>query len=421
MNPSNHIQMKFSKLIRNGQILQILICFIFVILMAESCQKDKTVTNYTYLKTSANIEDIPSSNVASLFTLLSISYPESQPIISKCIYTVAVYKITYTTTFKNSSITASGLICIPKSAGTYPILSFQNGTNTKNTNAPSLNYNNNLFSLIEGVASMGYIVVIPDYIGFGASSNILHPYHHRESNNSAVIDMIKAAEEFLTEKPAGVTGNGKLFLLGYSQGGWATLSALNELEKNPISTELIQAVSCGAGSYDLTAMTNYLIGIQTFPTPLYLPYFLQSHIKNGFLNTTLSTVFKEPYASRIPSLFNDSLDGGQIDGQLTSTIADLLTDSIRLNFSNSTLFADLRNELKVNSVPAWHSSSRIFFAAGTGDLDVPSFISEQTYNAFRDLGADTSQVKLTLFPGLTHETALIPWGLATINWFNSLK
>jgi len=33
-----------------------------------------------------------------------------------------------------------------------------------------------LFRLIESIASMGFIVTIPDYIGFGASANLPHPY-----------------------------------------------------------------------------------------------------------------------------------------------------------------------------------------------------------------------------------------------------
>jgi dienelactone hydrolase len=413
--------MRIKKMNIIKRVTGLLLQLVLLSFILDSCQKEKSATNYTFLKSSENVGVIPVANTVTLLTYISLSYPQGQPIIARCLYDVAIYKVTYNTTFKNSSIVASGLICVPKSAASFPLLTFQNGTNTKNDLAPTMNWQNNLFEMIEGMASTGYIILIPDYIGFGASSSILHPYIHRESSNASVIDLIKAAEEFLSTKPSGATGNGKLYLIGYSQGGWATLSALDELEKHPIATEQLQAASCGAGSYDLISMTNYLRGIQTFPTPLYLPYFAQSHIKNGFLNTSLNTIFKEPYATRIPKLFNDSLDADQIDAQLTNSITDLITDSLILNFESSASFSDLRNELTVNSVPAWNTTTRIFFAAGTGDKDVPSFITENTYNAFKDLGVDTSRIKLTLYPGLTHQTALVPWGLATFNWFSSLK
>jgi pimeloyl-ACP methyl ester carboxylesterase len=401
--------------------LKLSLLFVLATIIIYSCKKDKSNPNFEYLQSSNNVEEIPVSTAKNLFNALGILYPASQPIASRCVYNFTVYKVTYSTTFKNAPIIASGLICVPKSSGSFPLLSFQNGTNTKNANAPSIDLTNSSFELIEGMASTGYIILIPDYIGFGASSNILHPYHHRESNNSAIIDLINAAEEFLSEKPGGASGNGKLYLMGYSQGGWATLSVLDELEKHPIATEQIQAASCGAGSYDLIAMTNYLREVQTFPTPLYLPYFAESHLKNGFISTALNTIFKEPYATRIPGLFDGMHDAGAIDAQLNDTIAKFLTDSLLLNFSNSSTFSELRNELTINSVPAWKTTTRIFFAAGTADKDVPSFISQNTFDAFKNIGVDSSQIRLSLYPDLDHGSALIPWGFETFNWFSSLK
>lgn len=159
---------------------------IIIVFLIDACQKEKPASNFTYLRSSTDAEEIPVASTKSLFSSLSIVYPQSQSIVGQCIYNVTVYKVTYATSFKNSSIIASGLICVPKTTGSYPMLSFQNGTNTKNTNAPSMDISNSSFALIEGIASAGYIILIPDYIGFGASSDILHPYHHRESNNSAI-------------------------------------------------------------------------------------------------------------------------------------------------------------------------------------------------------------------------------------------
>ena len=85
---------------------------------------------------------------------------------------------------------------MPKTAGDYPILCFHNGTNTENRLAPTENPTNELFSILESVSSLGFIVVIPDYIGFGASSQRTHPYLIAEPTTQSILDLIRAVKEF---------------------------------------------------------------------------------------------------------------------------------------------------------------------------------------------------------------------------------
>jgi len=91
---------------------------------------------------------------------------------------------------KGNVINASGLICVPVTPGDYPVLSFQNGTNTVNADAPSefpADYN---YQLVEIIASLGYIVVIADYPGFGESAQIPHPYLVAEPTVRSLVDML---------------------------------------------------------------------------------------------------------------------------------------------------------------------------------------------------------------------------------------
>jgi dienelactone hydrolase len=82
------------------------------------------------------------------------------------------------------------------------------------------------------MASNGYIVCIPDYTGFGASEDIMHPYYHKASSNSAVIDMLHALGEMARKTDILPSQSGHYYLMGYSQGGWATLAAMEEIEKD---------------------------------------------------------------------------------------------------------------------------------------------------------------------------------------------
>ncbi len=348
-------------------------------------------------------------------------YPDAIPIINNTVYAVDVYKITYKTTYKGAAVTASGLICLPQSEAMFPIISFQNGTNTSKSACPSESPTSYYYQLMEYMAGNGYIITIPDYIGFGASAQILHPYYDRETTDRAVIDMIRACKELLAEKDIKVKHNGENFLMGYSQGGWATLSALKTIEANYKTDIPVKATSCGAGAYDMITMSNYVLAQTIFPGPLYLPYFIYSQLMLGAHSDALSKYFREPYATRIPQLFSGSFSNTQVNAQLNDTIAVLLKSSMISDFASGTDFATLRSLLVKNSVTAWVPVSKINFYHGSADLNVPPVQSQLIYNSFAALGVGTDKIQLINLPGTDHELSLLPWGLKTINWFNGMK
>src|SRR5512145_35834 len=71
-----------------------------------------------------------------------VEFPELSEVIDRVKYNVQLYKISYKTTCYDSSVIASGICCMPATAGKFPIISFQNGTNTSHDNAPSVNVHN---------------------------------------------------------------------------------------------------------------------------------------------------------------------------------------------------------------------------------------------------------------------------------------
>ena len=68
-------------------------------------------------------------------------------------------------------------------------------------------------------ASTGFVVAMPDYIGYGAIGILEHPYEHRVSLASACNDMLLTIFEFLDAKEIE-----EIYLMDYSEGGYATLS-----------------------------------------------------------------------------------------------------------------------------------------------------------------------------------------------------
>jgi alpha-beta hydrolase superfamily lysophospholipase len=158
--------------------------------------------------------------------------------------------IYYTTDGKGMPIKASGLVSVPVKApgAPSPVLSYQHATLFNDARAPS---NHAVASEVAVVlASLGYIVVAADYVGYGVSRGARHPYLLAEPSAAAVLDLLTAAQSW--RRQAGIADNGQLFLTGYSEGGYVTLAAHRAMQTtdSPHLRHLVASVA-GGGPYDV--------------------------------------------------------------------------------------------------------------------------------------------------------------------------
>ncbi len=203
-----------------------------MILLVNGCNKETTDPASNQYLVDFNEENLfLLQSIEAMLAPLEPLYPQAAGIKEHAAYSVQVFSMNYKTHYKGEEITASGLVCIPLADAKFPVISFQNGTNTYHGNAPTANPLNYNYLLLEAMASNGYIILIPDYIGFGASSDQVHPYYQKETTASTVIDMMHACSELVQDKKVLAKIADRNYLMGYSQGGWATLSVLEELEK----------------------------------------------------------------------------------------------------------------------------------------------------------------------------------------------
>lgn len=174
-------------------------------------------------------------------------------------YEVTNYRLLYRTVdSQGRQIVASALVSVPKkgAGASSPVLSYQHGTTFRDAEAPS----NHAVASEPAVvfASLGYIVIAADYVGYGASKGAPHPYLLAAPSASAVIDLLTAATTWRAQN--GVADNGQLFLLGYSEGGYVTVAAHRALQNAGSShlTDLV-AVVPGAGPYHVGATLDTLL------------------------------------------------------------------------------------------------------------------------------------------------------------------
>jgi pimeloyl-ACP methyl ester carboxylesterase len=155
-------------------------------------------------------------------------------------HAVDCYRMQYSIDANGTRVQLSGLLALPRDAAPRRLVSFQHGTTTTRAAVPSRPDTTGLASAIV-FAGNGYALVAPDYPGLGESPG-RHPYYVADVIAPAVVAMIDAAQG-LREVP-----DTPVFLSGFSEGGWASLATLRELER---AGRPALASAQIAGAYDL--------------------------------------------------------------------------------------------------------------------------------------------------------------------------
>ncbi len=327
-------------------------------------------------------------------------------------YDVDAYKIVYRTLDpKGNVVIASGAIFIPKGKDNLPLISLQHGTQTNRNVVASVNP---LYS-IEGLtaAALGYYTLVPDYLGLGEST-LLHPYHYAKSSADCVIDLIRSGREFA--RSSNIKLNGQVFLAGYSEGGYVTLAAHKEIEKNYSGEIKIAACAPMAEAYDLNLTAKTILQKQTYNQPSYLSFFVVAYNEIYRWNK-LSEAFNSPYAEKMLSLFDGTKITTEINVQLTTNISQLF----KQNFLNAYLNgseADLTTAFTNNSLLNWTPSAPLRFYHGSADEYVPYENSTNARDYFKSVGAT---VELITIPGGTHTSTALPSIINTIDWFETIR
>lgn len=327
---------------------------------------------------------------------------------------IKVYKITYKT--KNTDgteITASGALILPDTDQPASMISVQHGTITNDASAPS-NFNDDAEAASFGslFASMGYIIAYPDYIGYGASKDLPHPYEHGASLASASLDMLRAAKEYLKgQKDA--KWDGKLYVAGYSEGGYATMALQKKIEEEASSEFDLRASSCGAGAYDKTAFMKYIINSPTIGVASYNSLYLWvllTYDRIYKLNKPASYYFTDKYASKIAAQ--------GVNVTINESFSNILNDSFKkaLNDGTDKGFIDA---VASNDVYNWKPKTSTQLYHGDKDPLVFYFNSEKAYNTMKGLGA--TNVQFIPVPNGTHSSSITTFLAGTLAFFTSTK
>jgi len=330
---------------------------------------------------------------------------------------IRVYRIEYNTTNSDGKpIRASGALLVPVGSGVQnralPLLSLQHGTIQNDNDAPS-NYQSGSEAYTFGsvFASQGYIISAPDYIGYGASKDLPHPYEHNKSLASASLDMLRASREFIADN--NLNWDKRLFVAGYSEGGYATMALQKKIEEETNGEFNLVASSCGAGAYDKSAFMREIINNRTsgvgFINRLYV-WVLTTYDRIYGLNRPATYYFKPPYAAQVTA--------NNANTNINVSLNTTFTDSFKAAVNNNTDQAFLK-AVQENDIHDWKPRTPTRLYHGDADDTVFYLNSVNAYEAMQKRGA--TNVELKTLRGANHATGIIGFITGTYEFFGGVQ
>lgn len=294
---------------------------------------------------------------------------------------VQYYRITYTTLNLQGVIdTVSGLVAVPDNPSRiYPRVVYQHGTAGDKLGVPSFNILTDGEGQIGKLfAGLGYLALLPDYLGLGVSDGF-HPYVHAASEASVAIDMLRATSEFIAQH--GVQINDQLFITGYSQGGHAAMALHRELETNLSDEFTVTAAAPMSGPYSIgEVMRSLILSNEVYYYPAYIPNTALSYqTAYGNIFNDLTDIFKPVYAAPIGQFYADSISLSELNDELVGLLIANEGQSIPTKMIRPDVLAAVEANpdhpinvaLRANDTYQWapQKPTRIFYC--TADDQVP--------------------------------------------------
>src|SRR5262249_36042989 len=142
-------------------------------------------------------------------------------------------------------------------SGGRPVVLYAHGTTTDRAfNIADIQASNNEEGLLLAAvfAAEGYIVVAPNYVGYDTSTLGYHPYLAAAQQSKDMIDSLTAARAALpTADAPSSTDGGKLFITGYSQGGYVAMATHSAMQSANMT---VTASAPMSGPYALLAFAD---------------------------------------------------------------------------------------------------------------------------------------------------------------------
>lgn len=324
-------------------------------------------------------------------------------------YSLRLFNVSYyTEDAKGRIVPTAGVLIIPiLPAGTKtPLVSFQHGTMLMEKQAPTVSNGPELGMAVVMASASGLPMTVPDHLGLGIEAiknpEEYHPYCQWAPLGRDNGDMLVAVSHLIKEPTfeRAVKDHprydGRLFLTGYSEGGYLTLGLHRELESNPEQYPGLKVTASAplSGPYALsTTMLSKLMERQKFSSPYFAPYLLVT------LNQTYETFpsadqyFATPYDQTVAPLIDGLHSDLEVNKAMPTYIEDMILPSIRdeLKAGNGELFGNIMaNDLTGADGSGYRIEAPVHFIHGADDDLVPRGNTERVTDYFKNTQLKTN-------------------------------
>ena len=224
------------------------------------------------------------------------------------------------TQYVSGSIVAPGVV----SNTSLAIICYQHPTQVLRRHSPShfcVLDNQISWELASLMSAAGFIVLSADYPGMGVNLDP-HPYCHTSLANS-VIDLITAATNLLAQVATNMHWNGRVYLMGYSEGGYATMITAKAMQTLHPGRFDVRKVYCLDAPHALSeTMRDVMLYSDTnYSAPYFLPFFIAGYesVYTNMPEFAFERCIKTnaagyaDYSARLKRMLNGDYTGGEID------------------------------------------------------------------------------------------------------------
>jgi len=277
-----------------------------------------------------------------------------------------------------------------------------------------------------GASLTDFIVVAPDYYGFGITEKEPQAYCISRANGRASLDAYLAAKRLIEDLQ--VKKGNDFVIAGYSEGGQTTMAVLREISERHPEIKVKRAFA-GDGPYDINSMYDAITqGYTEMPSTVCNVLYAYNHFCR--LGYDIHDYLKDPVAKNFDEWFLSKQNKRRaLDEELIKTkkTSDICTDAVlNTNSSLSRRFKSAFNEDALTSgwTPRKDFDVMLFHDTKDDVVPVENFYAMSKF--LKDKGIKTEEFvgeyssEATKEAGITnHEVSALTFFLRIIEWMRA--
>lgn len=288
------------------------------------------------------------------------------------------------------AVDASGIVAYPADGELKGVVVSHHYSIGADRESPSYT----MSSIESALALFGYLVITPDYLGFGSTRDLPQTYLHAESAGRTSVDMLFAVREYMDSIGTAISHR-PVSVAGYSQGAFSALAFTRRVEQEYAGQISLSRLFAGGGPYVPASMFDLFIEQEEIANPSTVLLTVIGLDYAARLNLDYTRVFREPLLSNYRDwCVTKHYTLGQINHLLGTK---KLSDFMHPDLFTSTMNPELRKimtALEENDLTQWSPRVPILLVHGTKDQTVPYLNAEKAYQSFTAAGATVNLISV---------------------------